>query len=250
MWVFAYPDPTSRRDRKGPINDPGRQSWPFRQLDQSDIDDQITIVKGAKFNGDPNPYQDKDGPWYVIAYDGLNDLIFGLQILLRDETWATGTGANAVIHHDPVLRTLEIWSHANPYRCGGITVDTVQAFAIELDKLRLSDNVDIFLSGCNTGCRDWASVANNQASDQECIAELLADKLPGVNHPNKTCRVTVHGTVGYHSGTHAGGDSSTVQSYSEGNPPNYHAPYAYSGNAKQDPNNDLTFRGFRGPNSA
>jgi hypothetical protein len=250
MWVFAYTDPTSKRDRKGPIADRGRQSWPYTKLDPKEIDAEIARIKKSKFANDPNPYQDPDGPWYVIAYDGLNDLIFALRILLRDETWATGTGAGAVIHHNPCLCTLEIWSHGNPDRCGGITAHTVVAFAAELDKLMSCDNLDIYLSGCNTGCRNWTPGPINQESNQENVAELLADQLPGAAHPNKSYRVTVYGTKGYHSNTHASGNSQTSQDYSSGSPPTYHGPYSRSANADQTPVSDPTFYDFKGPNSA
>ena len=176
VYVFAYPDPTAKRDRPGPIRDPGRQSWPYTQLGPAEITRVVGEVKATKIKGDPNPYRDPDGPWYIIPYDGLNDLIKGISIILRDETWGTGTSVGSiVIHHNPCLTALDIWSHGNPDRCGGITEDTFAAFAQELDKLNLCDNLDIWFDGCDTGNRNWNEDGSATPSPLPCISEQMAE---------------------------------------------------------------------------
>jgi hypothetical protein len=90
------------------------------------------------------------------------------------------------------LRALEIRGHGNPTCNDGITTRTVTEYAHYFRSLRnrMCDQVDIWLSGCNTGLtRDGTRLSTS-------IAEDLCNELP--YDPSRfDVHIIVHGTLGY-----------------------------------------------------
>jgi len=225
LRVFAYPKPSGRRPHTGTI--PARDCWPRAQLSASEISTAVAKVKLVS------------PEYYVIGYDDLNDLISQISVLLNTQTWTSGTPP--VVHHHPCLEVLEIDSHANPHRCGGICPGNISHFADSVDSLNDCDELRIYLSGCNTGCRD--------SSHGACLAELLADLIPSARR-QKQYRCTVYGTKGYQTGANATKDSVTTRQSSHST-----IIYDYSQDQPVRPGTistltDPTYRGFRGANSA
>ena len=54
-----------------------------------------------------------------------------------------------------VLRRLEIIAHGAPLICDGLDEGTLGAFVTGLKGLRMADQLDIYLTGCNTGLSEW-----------------------------------------------------------------------------------------------
>lgn len=226
LRVFAYPNPKSRRPHTGTI--PQRNCWPGHHFTAAEIT--AFTAKVARVSPE----------YYIIGYDDLNDLISQITILLNNQTWISGTPP--VIHHHPCLEVLELNSHSNPSRCGGVCRGNMDQFADAVDALNYCDELRIYLSGCNTGCRDGARGGAN-------IAELLADLIPAARR-HRQYRCTVYGTKGYQNGANASKDSSVTRQSSSSS-----KIYDYSQDQPTHPTpistlTDPTYRGFRGANSA
>lgn len=163
--------------------------------------------------------------WEIVTFQTLADLAD--QIV-------------ALIGTDYLLRELEISAHGDPSSVDGIagtTFDqfqTLQDFAYRWIDMHPDDESDIYLSGCNTGCRAQLGVRG--------IAEQMADLIPPgpPQLPAKAYRCTVYGAVGTLNGTHAGGTCSATESA---------FLFSRGGTADTTPH-QYAFRGFRGENSA
>ena len=160
--------------------------------------------------------------WTIITYTTIGDLVD--QIV-------------AELGMDYLLRELEISAHGNPRGVDELSAASAQTLAARWLELYPDDETDIYLSGCNTGCR-WQTGAR-------CIAEIVSDLIPP-GPPTlqpKTYRCTVYGSVGTLTGTHAGGDASATAS-----------SFLWSrdgAEATKTPSFPWgAYRGFRGENSA
>jgi hypothetical protein len=109
----------------------------------------------------------------------------------------------------PCLSLLEIDAHGCPSSLNDIYAGTIDGAATKLMTLKWCDAGDIYLCGCNTGNGD------PQASEPRPIAELLAKamKYDASTFPH---RITVHGSLGYLSGTHMAGTERTTGTYRDG----------------------------------
>jgi hypothetical protein len=179
--------------------------------------------------------------YYFYQFDELPELIDFLVDLQNTETWVSKQTGKVMRH--PVLETLEICGHGYPRKCDGLdqTTPEFDKFASDLGKVSWADDSSIYLTGCNTGCRI--------VQDEQGVAERLAELVP--TKP-KQFRCTVYGAVGYHTGTHAGGDGQADPDYVQNDIhyPNYF--WQRQGHTKDsDPDPHMqSYRGFRGPNSA
>ncbi len=227
LRVFAYPSSATVGRHTGHIPDAG--CWPGVALSAYDITS--TIAKVAL----------ESPEYYIIGYQDLNQLISQIELLLQTETWTTGNPP--VVHKHPCLEVLEISSHSNPTKCGGICSGDMANFADEIDSLSYCDELKIYLSGCNTG----------NVYGGYCLAQSLADLIPSAQRM-KQYRCTVYGTKGYQTGTNAGKNSKVTKDYtaSDGT---VHLRYDHA--EDQPPPHttismatDPTYRGFRGANSA
>jgi len=230
LRVYAYPKPNSTKPHTGSI--PNGDCWPYHKFSADDVKRFVKRVRLVS------------PEYYILGYDDLNDLINQIVKLLNTQTWKSGTPP--VTYHHPCLEVLEITSHANPARCGGICEDNISQFAAQMDSLTYCDELSIYLSGCNTGCRDPDSPGDPG------IAEALAELLPSAKK-HKQHRITVFGTKGYQTGSNAGKNSGVTRDEDENHPSG--TPYLYSEDRKlplktMSTADDPTYRGFRGPNSA
>jgi len=226
LRVYAYPKPHNTHPHTGGI--PKRDCWPTHPFDSSDISSFVNRVKLVS------------PEYYIVGYDDLNHLISQIVQLLNTQTWKSGTPP--VTYHHPCLQVLEIASHANPARCGGICSHNIAQFANAVDALTYCDELKIYFSGCNTGCR------NPDSPGDPSLAEALAELLPSASK-HKQYRVTVYGTKGYQTGSNAGKDSEVTRDEYGG------TTYLFAQDKKQPTTttstaDDPTYRGFRGPNSA
>jgi len=181
-----------------------------------------------------------DPKYYVIRYDDHDgsDLIDNLKNVLKNADWTNSAGQKVT---GAVLRQLEISAHGSPTSLNAFSLydpGPFTFFGMRLAKLNWSDEADIYLSGCNTGCRQWQHV--------ESFAERLADLIP---RKKNAFRCTVYGTVGYLSGAHAAGTSETDPVFG-----NYTTTYFWQRQGHlvdNDPDPHMRpYRGYRGPNSA
>jgi hypothetical protein len=178
-----------------------------------------------------------DSKYYVIVYRRLDagDLIRDLLKLLKSEFWFDPTTGKKLT--GPTLRMLEISAHGSPTSLDGFDTDfdlkAFVAFGSKLAALRWNDISEIYLGGCNTGCRE--------KPDEQGIAEQLAELIPA---KPKQFRCTVYGAVGDLSGDHAAGNAETEPS----------GTYLWerAGHCvDNDPDPHMRpFRGYRGANSA
>lgn len=169
--------------------------------------------------------------YFIVEYDSRDDLIAQCDGILNG------------LKQKPALEILEVLAHGTPSRVNRMWTEEVTGGMWDgLARLRWADNASIYLCGCNTGTRlrsfpGWPNVA-----------ECLANRIPAVP---KAFRCTVYGTVGYYYGSHAGKDGRAVAIYTDPQG-NVHASQLYARDDKFDPSQpfDVTFRGFRGPDSA
>lgn len=130
----------------------------------------------------------------IEDYTSWNDLIVKIRMAL-------GTADQ--------LRKLEINAHGSPTKCNGLyeTIghanETLQPFGDQFSTLPLSDIVDVYLSGCNTGLRYLAA---DPRSALPSVAEQLAKDVrqfsavaPAFDH-----KIKVFGARGYLKGTNLG----------------------------------------------
>lgn len=205
LWAYAFPDPR--------IEDLYSAGLPGRQA--------------AKI----------DPKYYILMYSKSDaaDLISDLKTLLKTESWMDKQTGKKLT--GPALRMLEISAHGSPTSLNGFDTDyDVKAFKLlgsKLAALNWSDISEIYLGGCNTGCRE--------VSDEQGIAEQLAELIPA---KPKQFRCTVYGAVGTLRGDHAAGNAITRPS----------GTYLWerSGICRDsDPDPHMRpFRGYRGVNSA
>jgi hypothetical protein len=171
---------------------------------------------------------------FIGGYANLQELVDRIRERLAQETWTSG----GMQLHGGCLEVLELYGHGSPLSCNGLWYDTVPWFAAQLKNTALCDEVNIYLTGCNTGLTRPYVVQDLSANPpiyrvQQSIAELLAIEMafqPGVFEH----RITVHGTCGYSSGTHVGGDNETFQTLEGGQTtacPMYHGARKASGNS-------------------
>jgi len=179
--------------------------------------------------------------YYFCQFDELPDLVTFLIDLHDNETWVDQQTKKTM--DKPALQVLEICGHGWPAKCDGLDIYTIafDDFADALGKLVWADDSSIYVTGCNTGCR--------QVEDEEGVAERLADLLPA--RPQQF-RCTVYGTVGYHSGTHAGGDGQAHPDLERDGVHYQNYFWQRHGTTRDsDPDPHMqSYRGFRGPNSA
>jgi hypothetical protein len=167
-------------------------------------------IPGGKFFGGPSDYiggenlgpdRDQAKSWEkstpgaaYVEYFSLSVMLNEIRVRLAAETWMVGTK----VVKGACLRQLEICAHGRPGRSNGITEENVDYFADYLKHLNLCDELDIYLSGCNTG------VYNSSGATGDSIAQLLSAAGPTISENNVQC--TVWGAVGYMSGMHATGN--------------------------------------------
>jgi|SRR5579862_958458 len=120
------------------------------------------------------------GYTFIEGYSETGDLIAQLKDILK---------ANP----QKCLTTLEIVAHSNPEICNGLEPLTIGGFGKSFMKLRLCDNVEIYLSGCNTGLVPPRAVLS---SNRQAVAKQLVDTMP-YNASTFPVHVTVYGTLGY-----------------------------------------------------
>jgi len=221
LRVFATPKNMSKL-YSGAI--PRGDCWPGRFDDSSEIADTEAHVASAS------------PEYYILRYAGLNDLTSQVKALLQTETWVSGSPP--VRHRNPCLEVLELNSHANRSRAGGICDDNLQQFAAAVESLRYCDGLAIYLSGCNTGLRGG-------------IAEKLALSIPSAVR-RRQYRCVVFGARGYLSGTNAGKNSEVSKTYEAEDGKEHAALGPDAANAKRDPSSpqDESYQGYKGPNSA
>jgi hypothetical protein len=221
LRVFATPNNVSMLTA-GPI--PRGNCWPGKFDDPADL----ARAKAQVASESPE--------YYLLSYSGLNDLIAQVRDLLQSQTWTSG--APPVVHHLPCLDTLELSSHGNEFRSGGVCADDIQEFVDALEGLRYCDGLNIYLSGCNTGLRGG-------------IAEQLARAIPSMARARQY-RCVVYGVRGYLTGSNAGKNGEVSKEYegSDGEKHAAHGPDA--ADAKRDPASpqDDSYQGYLGPNSA
>ena len=177
--------------------------------------------------------------YYIYQFENLPHLAAYLAHLQQTETW-TDQQTNQLLKH-PVIEILEECGTA----CRTNAMDwtytpsrrTISATAIA--QLSWADDFSIYLTGCNTGCRE--------IEDEQGVAEYLADRIPVVP---QAFRCTVYGTVGYHWGTHAGGDGAASPDYERNGIHYQNFFWQRHGKTKDsDPDPSMrSYRGFRGPN--
>jgi hypothetical protein len=183
----------------------------------------------------------KSPEYYFCQYDEPAELVTFCADLQQSETWIDQQTQKLMTH--PVMETLEILAHGTPRKCDGLDkfMISFDDFAAGLNNLTWDDNSSIYLTGCNSGCRD--------TDDEQGVAEALAELIPSTP---KKFRCTVYGTVGYHRGSHASGDGWATPDYEKDGVhyPNY--PWQRHGRTDDtDPDPHMqSYRGFNGPNSA
>jgi hypothetical protein len=149
----------------------------------------------------------KHGHQSAKGYTSIADLIAKIEAVL-------------VTNPNDCLELIEVNAHGNPQLCNGITHDNAGAFGAQLKAwhtgARLCDEVEIYLTGCNTGVR---------TTKTESIAQHLSGQTPTVAGEN--VRITVYGTAGYCRGNHMSGSArtSTDATVKHGTEKNYFAPY-------------------------
>lgn len=141
------------------------------------------------------------GSWEIIlGYDDLADLINKINQLLTIDP------------DHPCLKTLEIDAHGNPTSINDMTRTDVNGWSTQLKTLNWCDEASIYLSGCNTGL-----TLTNRITDPARvgpIAQQLANALQ-FNASSFAHKIWVYGTNGYFSGSHAEGNESTEDSFTE-----------------------------------
>lgn len=141
------------------------------------------------------------------------------------------------------MALLEIDAHGSPGTCDGVLASGAAAFGALLRTVRLCDNVDIFLSGCNTGVRTATS---------ESLAQIVSRHTP--TEAADRVRVNVWGAVGYISGNHMQGTANSARDCRVDC--HYYPPYPPSTNPNGTPapgssagSGAAAFRGYREGNA-
>lgn len=178
--VFATPDPGTAG-----LNGDGLSDW----YDRADTDAHSLGFNRAK------------------GYTSIADLIAKIQAIL-------------ITNPNECLEYIEIYAHGNPRVCNGITINNIATIGTQLktwhSAARLCDEVNIYLTGCNTGV--W--FAGN-----ESLAQALSRQTP--TEANDNVRVNVFGSIGYLRGNHMKGNTSTSTdaTVKHGGQKDYFAPY-------------------------
>jgi hypothetical protein len=135
----------------------------------------------------------------VLGYGDVADLVDKVDQLLTIDP------------DHPCLRSLEIVAHGSPIFVDGLTRTDVSGWGRELKQLGWCDEANLYLSGCNTGL----ARRRGPPAARGPIARLLAGAMPfdPVDFPHK---LTVLGTAGYVTGSHATGDIESTPEYSTG----------------------------------
>jgi hypothetical protein len=166
-------------------------------------------TKGMLGEGLSNEYTRNDAVAQLHGYNrakgyiSIADLIAKVQGIL-------------ITNPNDCLELIEVSAHGNPQVLNGILPGNVAMIGTQLKTwhtaARLCDEVNIYLTGCNTGVRTKAN---------ESIAQSLSKQTP--TEASDNVRITVYGSVGYLSGTNMGGTTSTRADSTAGG--HYYPPY-------------------------
>lgn len=134
----------------------------------------------------------------VSRYNGVADLVRKVEALIQADP------------DRPCLRSLEIEAHANPVSIDDFPIRNAGAWGTALQGLPWCDNASLYLSGCNTGLKRRHGITPSGS-----IAEELRDSMRFQTGTFEV-RLTIFGTAGYQTGSHARGNTRVVSSYTTG----------------------------------